>query len=440
MGVSVAALRDALAEVVGAAHLADDPASVAAHAVDGVSPRWVARPGTAEDVSRLLALASAERLAVAPRGSGAALGLGAPPRRLDLVIDCRRLDAVVGYVPEDMVASVGAGLSLGALDARLGAARQRWPVDPPGWATRTVGGVLATGASGPLRFRYGTARDLLLGVRFVQSDGTITWGGSRVVKSVTGYDVPKLFVGSLGTLGVVVEATLRLHPVPSAESTSIFPFASGEGAAAFLAALLDTAIEPARVALLDARAMAAAAGAPPADAAPLTVAVSIESVRDAVESQGAALGRLAGAHGSAPRAAPAALWSRIGAALDAPVRLKLAGLIPRLAFWLGEVRRLGAGLGLAVAAVGEAGSGVLWLGLSGPLDAGALQRAMLGPLRAALADEGGALVVERAPGAAKAELDVWGPVAPEALAIMERLKREFDPEGVLNPGRFVGGL
>jgi len=104
------------------------------------------------------------------------------------------------------------------------------------------------------------------------------------------------------------------------------------------------------------------------------------------------------------------------------------------------VRRLGAGLGLDVGAVGEAGSGVLWLGLSGPLDAGALQRELVGPLRAALADEGGALVVERAPAAAKRELDVWGPVAPEALAIMERLKREFDPDGVLNPGRFVGGL
>ena len=441
--MSVAALRDALAEIVGAPHLVDDPASASAHAVDGVSPRWIARPGNAEEVSRLLALASAERLAVAPRGSGAALDLGAPPRRLDLVIDCRRLDAVAGYVPEDMVASVGAGLSLGALDGRLGAARQRWPVDPPGWAARTIGGVLATGASGPLRFRYGTARDLLLGVRFVQADGTITWGGSRVVKSVTGYDVPKLFVGSLGTLGIVVEATLRLHPLPSAEATRIFPFASDEGAAGFIAALLDTAIEPARVALLDARVVAAAssaAGGSTVDGTALVVAVSIESVREAVDSQGAALGRLASEHGSAPRPAPPGFWSGLGAALDAPVRLKLAGLIPRLAFWLGEARRLGAGLGLDVAAVGEAGSGVLWLGLSGPLDAGALQRQVLGPLRAALADEGGALVVERAPAAAKAEVDVWGPVAPEALAIMERLKREFDPEGVLSPGRFVGGL
>src|SRR5690242_782184 len=103
MSVSVAALRDALAEAVGPAHLADDPATTAAHAVDGVVPRWVARPGAVEEVSRLLALASAERLAVAPRGGGSSTALGAPPRRLDLVVDCRRLDAVDSYVPEDMV-------------------------------------------------------------------------------------------------------------------------------------------------------------------------------------------------------------------------------------------------------------------------------------------------------------------------------------------------
>src|SRR5262245_11317935 len=119
MSVSAAALRDALAEAVGAASFTDDPGVVTAHAVDGVAPRWVARPGTAEEVSRLLALASAEHLAVAPRGGGSSIALGTPPRRLDLVIDCRRLDAVGSYVPEDMVASVGAGLSLGALDGRL---------------------------------------------------------------------------------------------------------------------------------------------------------------------------------------------------------------------------------------------------------------------------------------------------------------------------------
>jgi glycolate oxidase FAD binding subunit len=102
-------------------------------------------------------------------------------------------------------------------------------LDPIGGASRTIGGILAENASGPLQFRYGTGRDVLLGVRFVLADGTITWGGSKVVKSVTGYDVPKLLVGSLGTLGIIVEATLRLHPIPAARGSALRVRVAGGG-------------------------------------------------------------------------------------------------------------------------------------------------------------------------------------------------------------------
>ena len=162
----------------------------------------------------MIALAAAEGLAVAARGSGSALDLGAPPARLDLVLDLSRLTGILEYVPADMVATAQAGVTLDALSRELGKHGQMLALDPYGGGSRTVGGVIATNASGQRRFRYGTGRDLLLGARFVQADGTATWGGSKVVKSVTGYDVPKLLVGSLGTLGVLVEATLRLHPMP----------------------------------------------------------------------------------------------------------------------------------------------------------------------------------------------------------------------------------
>jgi glycolate oxidase FAD binding subunit len=159
-----------------------------------------------------------------------------------------------------------------------------------------------------------------------------------------------------------------------------------------------------------------------------------------VVDQGEALGRLAAEHASASGAAPEGIWALVGAALGHPVRLKLVGEIRRLASWLGEAERLAGALGLSPAGVGEAGSGVLWLALAGPARADSLDRGLVRPLRERLAGEGGSLVVERAPQGIKSALDVWGPVAPEALAIMERLKREFDPEGILNPGRFVGGL
>ncbi len=132
--------------------------------------------------------------------------------------------------------------------------RQFLPLDPRGDA-HTIGGIAAAGLSGPLRFRYGTMRDLLLGVRFVQADGVATWGGSKVVKSVTGYDVPKLMVGALGTLGVLVELTLRLHARPEVERTWMVPCGSAAAAGTLTAALLDSPLQPNRIELMNEHAL-----------------------------------------------------------------------------------------------------------------------------------------------------------------------------------------
>jgi len=435
MAISAPALREALVDVVGREHVLADERQLEAAAVDGVVPRWVVRADTESDVSRLLALATAERLAVAPRGSGSSQGLGSPPRRLDLVLDLSRLDAVTEYVAEDMVASVEAGMTLGALGARLSAARQRLALDPYGGEARTIGGVLACNASGPLRFRYGAGRDLLLGVRFVQADGTITWGGAKVVKSVTGYDVPKLLVGSLGTLGVIVGVTLRLHPLPPSSASWLCAFGASSAAQDFLAALLASPLEPERVSVLNARA-ALECGVPSTGPAML---VSIASDEPAVAAQGKALAEQV--HRAGGRVEPlAAVWMRLHTPLDAPVVLKLAGEPRRIIAWLDRAESLARAAAIEIAAVGQAGNGVLHLALRGVTPGARLGDTLVHPLREELAGEGGSVVVERAPAAVKAHVDVWGPVELDALAIMGRLKRELDPEGVLNPGRFVAGL
>jgi glycolate oxidase FAD binding subunit len=446
MAVSAPALTDALADIVGLEHVISEPAALAAVAVDGMTPRGMARPGSAGEVSRLLALASSERLAVSPRGSGSTVALGNPPRRVDLVLDTSRLAGVTEYVPEDMVASVEAGTTLGMLAARLSARGQRLALDPPRGPSRTIGGVLATRASGPLRFRYGTSRDLLLGVQFAQADGTLTWGGSRVVKSVTGYDVPKLLVGSLGTLGVIVAATLRLHPVPAATGSWICSFTSAERVASFLAALLASSIEPERVVLVNAPARRAAglrgAGARtgPAAASAPAILVAVGSVEQAVASQGAALAGIARQEGGEVAAVPLDAWPQLDAALEAPVLLELAGEIRRATAWLGRAEQLADRAGLDVACVGQAGNGVLALAVRGAASGQALDGGLLRPLREELQDEGGSVVVQRAPRDLKVDLDAWGPVSPDALAVMKRIKDEFDPAGILNPGRFAGGL
>ena len=217
-------LAETLAAIVGHEHLAREGAELSAAAIDGILPRWRVRPGSVDEVSRVMALAGSEGLAVAPRGSGSALDLGMPPARVDVALDLTRLTGIMEYVPADMVATVQAGVRLDVLARELGKHRQMLPLDPYGGASRTVGGVLASGASGPRRFRYGTGRDLLLGARFVQADGTVTWAGAKVVKSVTGYEIPKLLVGSLGTLGVIVETTLRLHPTQPVTGSWLFSF------------------------------------------------------------------------------------------------------------------------------------------------------------------------------------------------------------------------
>lgn len=432
MPVSSHALTDALAGIVGKDRLLTDSASLASCAVDGALPAWIVRPESVDDVSRLLRLAAEERLAVAPRGSGTLMGLGNPPRRLDGVLDLAGLAAVVDYEPADLTATVQCGIPLAALAPRLAAQRQFFPLDPLDGSSRSVGGVLATNASGPLRYRYGTPRDLLLGVRFVQADGTVTWGGARVVKSVTGYDVPKLMVGSLGTLGVLVEATLRLHPVPESEGTWVVTFPAAERAAGLLAAILDSSLQPNRLEILSGTAAAARA------AGGAAVAVSFGSVPEAVSAQGEDLVQIARGEGGQVVTAEGDFWARPwGFLADATVVLKVAAPPSEAAALCGEIQRLAREIGISAGILAEAGNGILHVALLGALPAGEWESRVIAPLRARLAPAGGSVVVERASREVKDRLDVWGPVEPATLALMKRLKSEFDPVGILNPGRYV---
>ena len=420
MAVSAVAAHEALADIAGREHCLRDASELTRHAIDGVIPSLVVRPASADEVSRVVTLCAVERLAMAPRGAGTSMGLGNPPRRLDVVLDLGRMCALREYVPEDMVATVEAGATL----------------DPPGGGARSVGGVLATHASGPLRFRYGTGRDLLLGARFVQADGTLTWGGAKVVKSVTGYDVPKLLVGSLGTLGVLVEATLRLHPLPPATRSWRFGFPSREAAGAFLAALVDSPLQPDRAALLDGAALRRTGL--PVDA--IGLLLSIGSAAEAVAHQGEALVRLAAGHGGRSDEVPDAAWASLGAALDGALLLRAIGEPRRLLDWVGEAHAGAARAGVEPMVLAQPGHGVLQISVRGALDAGRVVDELVLPLRRALEAEGGSLTIEHGPIEIKARCDVWGSIQPEILDIMTRIKSEFDPAGLLNPGRFVGGL
>jgi glycolate oxidase FAD binding subunit len=351
---------------------------------------------------------------------------------VDLVLDTRRLEAVLEYQPEDLTVTVQAGCTAGALAAHLAPRRQIFPLDPPGWAGRTLGGIAATQASGPLRQRYGTMRDLLLGVRFAQADGVLTWGGAKVVKSVSGYDVPKLMVGALGTLGVLLELTLRLHPAPDYEATLLASFQAPAYAQECVAALLDSTVQPNRIEVLDSRVLAAC-NLPLSSAA---LAISMGTVESAVRAQeGLVKAIIQRAHGTVETMG-ASFWRTYDRALAGfdGIVLRIGTLPARLVETLGAVQAVLPGAAMA----GSAGLGAL-RALITHADAAALVDP-LEHLRATVSEVGGSVIVERAPRAVRERLDPWGPVPAPALAVMRAIKAEFDPRGVLNAGRFVGGL
>jgi glycolate oxidase FAD binding subunit len=435
-------------------------------AVAGVMPRYVASPASVAEASAVMRAAAAEGMAVVPRGTGSRLDWGSPPARCDLVVDTGRMNQVLEHTAGDQVVQVQAGVRLDQLARVLAQAGQRLALDPPSGAG-TVGGVLATGAAGPLRLRYGTGRDLLIGITVVRADGTVARSGGKVVKNVAGYDLGKLFAGSYGTLGLIAEATFRLHPAPGAACYVTLDCADAEAADAATAVAADSPLTPS-ASEIDRQARGA----------PVRVGILLEGDPDGVaERSGRMTGLLGGVVGGAEVSpSPPPWWGRgAAAALD--------GTVIRIGFWAGAFRQVlgaidatAAAAGLDPAVSGSAAAGVLhaapgrqaapgavaefvaalraaaaggWAASSAPL-AGAAGRPVgvlaAGPgapsAAAATPATGppirGSVVVLHAPPEVRAIVDMWGPVP--ALGLMRAVKDQFDPEYRMAPGRLAGGI
>src|SRR5262245_9212476 len=188
------------------------------YAAAGVLPEYVLSPRSIADAAAAIRTASTTGMALIPAGNATHLDVGHPPRRYDAALCTRRLDRILAHDAADMTVTAEAGMTLSALAGVLASQRQWLPLDPACQNDMTIGGLIAADRSGPLRFAYGKVRDWLIGVRVVTADGQVIRGGGRVVKNVAGYDLPKLFAGSFGSLGLVVEATFKVRPLPEREA------------------------------------------------------------------------------------------------------------------------------------------------------------------------------------------------------------------------------
>jgi glycolate oxidase FAD binding subunit len=395
-------------------------------AVLGLHPRLALEPATLDEAAEGMRALARDRLAVVFVGGGTDLELGAPPARLDAVLHTRRLDRIREHAPSDQIVAVEGGIALAELQRRLAPHGQRLAIDPPLAERATVGGIVAANAFGPRRTRYGPVRDLVIGMTIVRADGVVARGGGKVVKNVAGFDLPRLFCGSLGTLGLVAEVVFRLHPLPEASATALFEGLSAADVQDTVPVLRELAVEPVAV-----TALGGAGG-------PLSLAIRFEGFAPGVRAQvDRTLGR---AGGGARLEGPeeAAVWARHDALRAAGgVRAKATFAPASLAAALEALRPVTAALSGGGLAVHPALGIAL---LAGDLaDAAGAARA-IASARAALRPLGnGTLVVHAAPPELRALADPWGP-PPPAIEVMRRLKRELDPEARLAPGRYVGGI
>ena len=336
----------------------------------------------------MLREAASQKLAVVPVGGNRASAMGNPLTRRDVELHTTRLDRVIEHSQSDMVVSVEAGITIEALQAELDKARQFLPIDPFNSPGHTIGGLLATGWTGPLRLRFGSPRDFLIGIRVALPDGKLATGGGRVVKNVSGYDMMKLHYGALGSLGVIVAASFKVFPKPLHDVT----VGSTGGWDAALEALKTQVIPSA----LD------------------------------LDSEGRVIARYMGSPGAISRIVAGLAWQPVDAAVWTEHSRSGPERWARISVPKERLREMTEGLHEWWASPGV---GVAHWAID--VDAAAVKA-----VRTKAEAAGGTLAMLAAPEGFMRDVGAWG-TAPSTLPIMKRLKSAFDPDGVLNPGRFV---
>jgi len=362
-----------------------------------------------------------------------------------MLIETNKLTRLLEHEAPDLTCQVEAGITLADLQKLLATKGQWLPLDPPDPAQATIGGILASNACGPKRLRYGTARDLVIGLQVVQASGEIARSGGKVVKNVAGYDLNKLYIGSLCTLGIIVEANFKLQPLPANERTLLLTFSNSQDVVQAIIAMLGSLLTPSAMELIDAGAASDMSDffgltlptngytlALDFEGSLTTIERQLDEARLIARNNGALLGDdLAGAEQEL-------FWNGVREHLEGVVTCKAAILVSQMAHYLQTLDEICRRHRLESAVIAHAGNGILYIELR-PGDATPRLVTAIAELRQQAHEARGSLVVERCPVDLKRRIDVWGKPGAN-FRLMQRLKEQFDPKGTFVKGRFVGGL
>jgi glycolate oxidase FAD binding subunit len=447
---SSARLRD----IVGAANVVEEPAQLSNYEIDGLCPSATASPATVEELAEVVRFAFSERLALVVCGGRTKLGLGMPPARYDIALSTARLNRVLAHDPGDLTLGVEAGIGVAALNAQLAEKGQMLPLLVTFYEHATTGGVVAANSSSPLRHAFGGPRDYILGMEFVTGEGVRTKSGGRVVKSVAGYDIHKLMIGSLGTLGVITRVNFKTFPLPPAQRTFVASFTAPEPALALCRGVAQSPLQPWLVEVLE----PAAAKIVGSDAFRLPanhwcVVIAACGQPSVVERHAADLPALAEEAQAAGFTAlsDAEKFSLLGRirefarhaqdASPAATLFRISVLPAEMNKLLLTARQIADENQLPHAALIRA-SGIAYVALLPAAKDAETLRCLSAAAKAlfhASEECGARAMIESCPTELKREISVWG--LPRAdLALMRNLKTEFDPRGILSPGRFYGGI
>ena len=447
-------LGSRLGDLVGAGHVVTDPAALAAYEVDGRRPSVALLPSSADEIAEILRFASAERLAVIPVGGKTHLHIGMPPQRYDLALDVSRMKRILAYEPRDLTLGIEPGITSADLDRSLREKGQFLPLSAPLPERATLGGIVAAGSDSPLRYAHGTARDFLLGVEFVTGEGVVSKSGGRVVKNVTGYDLHKLLIGSLGTLAVITRLNFRTFPLPPAQRMFVAAFADSSSALAFCRSIMKSQLLPRLMDVLDGGAASLftgrGAGFLHRDSWLVVVeAAGHNAVLERHTSDLSAMSREA--HAVEFIALDDAQREQLFACLcefstiafsatSGATIVRIAGVPSAMPMLLPKTQKLAQRLALDCAILVRA-LGVIYVALL-PHASPKSYPALLGCSRELIdlcVASGAIPMIERCPLELKSMLAVWPPSGAEH-EIAKRLKSVFDPQGVLSPSRFRGGI